>query len=80
MKKRKRSWGKLLGQLTLILCAVAALFPVLFMVTHSFFSGSEITESYGALSEAGRCVFTSFPTGQRWNPGRRCFSFPPPIS
>jgi len=61
MKKRKRSWGKLLGQLALILCAAAALFPVLFMVTHSFFSGSEITESYGALSGSGEMRFHLIP-------------------
>ena len=54
--KTKRKAGSAVCQTVLILSACVALFPAAFMLLNSFFSGAEITESYGVLTGSGETI------------------------
>ena len=54
--KTKRKAGSAACQIVLILAACVALFPAVFMLLNSFFSGAEITESYGVLTGSGETI------------------------
>ena len=53
MAKRKRT-GDIVTLIVLILMSVVVILPVLFMVTHSFMSSSELTTSYGKILSSSK--------------------------
>ena len=53
MTKRKKT-GDIVTLVVLILMSVVVILPVLFMVTHSFMSGNELTASYGKILSSSK--------------------------
>ena len=53
MMKRKKT-GDIVTLVVLILMSVVVILPVLFMVTHSFMSGNELTASYGKILSSSK--------------------------